>query len=235
MGAVTADAITAPLLEGHLREWLGAWPPGGAIDVVGSPARTRPAWDGSVVRVLGVATPEAAVLSVPPSDVATVGDVVGPLRDRGVRQRIVASLGEHSKVLGRGVFRWSTDVAPHDALPDAGEWVDADDARVPDWLRPFNHPQVLIAWDDDGRYGAGVGIKRHDPVGHELAVVTEERLRGRGMGRRLIAQAARRVLADGGLPTYLHGPKNTASARVADAVGFPDRGWSIYSLFDVPS
>ena len=76
---------------------------------------------------------------------------------------------------------------------------------------------------EDGAYGAGVGIKRHDPIGHELAVVTTARLQGRGLARRLVAQAGRRILDEDGLPTYLHDRRNEASARVADAVGFPDR------------
>jgi hypothetical protein len=29
---------------------------------------------------------------------------------------------------------------------------------------------------------------------------------------------------------YLHGDHNAASARVADASGFPDRGWHIIEL-----
>jgi hypothetical protein len=33
------------------------------------------------------------------------------------------------------------------------------------------------------------------------------------------------VLDEGALPTYLHSPANLASAAVAEAAGFPDRGW----------
>jgi len=47
-----------------------------------------------------------------------------------------------------------------------------------------------------------------------------------------VAQAARRVLADGAVPTYLHAFDNEASARVADAAGFPDRGWHVFELFE---
>lgn len=231
---MNGDDDTERLVAAHLRAWLGRWPPRATVDVVGADVRTDPAWDGSLMRVVGVATPRRAVLSVPPADADAVRAASGPLDDRAVRRRIVTALGADGQVLGRGVFRWSTRVARPADLPDAGDWVDRDDPRVPAWLRPFNYPQVLIAWDRSGSYGAGVGIKRHDAVGRELAVVTEERLRGQGLGRRLIAQAARRVLAEGGLPTYLHGRGNDASARVADAVGFPDRGWSIYSLFDAP-
>jgi GNAT superfamily N-acetyltransferase len=219
------------LLVRHLRGWLGAWPPIDALDVVGADLRRRPGWDGAAHELVGVGTPERTLLSVPPDRVDAVTAVSGPLEDPSVRRRIVDAVGAGDKVLGRGVFRWSTNVASVDELPDAGEWVDPADPRVPAWLRPFNHPRVLVAWSDDGAYGAGVGIKRHDEVGHELAVVTTPALQGRGIGRRLVAQAARAVLAAGGLPTYLHDRRNAASAHVADAVGFPDHGWSVYGLF----
>ena len=85
---------------------------------------------------------------------------------------------------------------------------------------------MLIARDpESGAYLAGVGIKHHDTYGRELAVGTEEAARGRGLARRLVAQAARRIIDEGGVPTYQHDPSNVASARVADASGFPDRGW----------
>lgn len=225
--ALDADA----LLTRHLRGWLGSWPPVSAIDVVGAEARIRPGWDGEVHALVGVGTPQRTLLSVPPARVAATVAAVGPLHDRKVRRRVVEAVGASGKVLGRGVFRWSTRVAGTDALPDVGEWVDPADPRLPGWLRPFNHSRVLIAWTDEGAYGAGVGIKRHDEVGHEIAVVTTPALQGRGIARRLVAQAARDVLADGGLPTYLHDPANAASAHVADVVGFPDRGWSVWALF----
>lgn len=225
------EAAASPLLTAHLRGWLGAWPPARPVDVVGAAVRTRPGWDGTVAELVGVGTPACTLLSVLPERAAAVAGVAGRLSDQDVRRSVVAALGVTDRMLGEGTFRWSERVAGNDALPDAGDWVDPTDPRVPEWLRPFNYPQVLIAWGDDGTYGAGVGIKRHDPVGHELAVVTEPDLRGRGIGRRLVAQAARRVLDEGGLPTYLHGQGNVASARVADAVGFVDRGWSVYGLF----
>jgi len=61
-------------------------------------------------------------------------------------------------------------------------------------------------------------------------VATEEHLRGRGLARRLVAQAARRVAEEGAVATYLHAVTNTASARVADASGFPDTGWWVLGL-----
>lgn len=93
------------------------------------------------------------------------------------------------------------------------------------WLHPFGS-DVLVALDDDA-YVAGVGLKRHDDHARELAVVTSEQARGRGLARRLVAQAARRVIDEGRVPTYLHGLDNEASARVAVASGFPDRGWQV--------
>ncbi|MFD0823122.1 GNAT family N-acetyltransferase, partial [Micromonospora zhanjiangensis] len=74
-------------------------------------------------------------------------------------------------------------------------------------------------------------VKRHDRYGRELAVGTDPAAEGRGLARRLVAQAARRVLDEGAVPTYLHAPDNVASARVAEAAGFADRGWSMYGLF----
>jgi RimJ/RimL family protein N-acetyltransferase len=230
--STTDGARDDTLLMAHLRGWLGAWPPRRDVDVVAADVRDRPAWDGRITPLVGVGTPERALLSVTPARADEVRRVAGPLHDDKVRAAIVRAVGAEGSVIGRGVFRWSTDVPSADVLPDAGEWVSPGDPRVPRWLRPFNYGALLIAWDRDGAYGAGVGIKRHDDVGHEIAVGTSEHLRGRGLARRLVAQAARRVLAEGNLPTYLHDPANTASARVADAAGFRDRGWSVYGLFD---
>jgi GNAT superfamily N-acetyltransferase len=226
-----SDGAADDLLTAHLEAWLGAWPPTTAVDVVGARARLQPGWDGSTAALIGIGTPARTLLSVPPARVETVRRVLGRLDDPAVRRAVVRAVGAPGRILGRGVFRWSRCVAGTRQLPDAGEWVDRADPRVPDWLRPFNYGSVLIAWDDDGAYGAGVGIKRHDPVGHEIAVVTTAVLQGRGLARRLVAQAARRIIDEGGLPTYLHDPANDTSARVADAVGFPDLGWSVYGLF----
>ena len=128
---------------------------------------------------------------------------------------------------GRGVFRWC-----HELVDDTDRdavWVPPDDERVPPWLAVFNG-EVLVHLDEHGRYGAGVGRKHHDACGQELSVATEEHLRGRGLARRLVAQAARRVADEGAVATYLHAVSNTASARVAEAAGFPDTGWSILGL-----
>ena len=129
--------------------------------------------------------------------------------------------------MGTLVFRWSVDPAELEPL---GEWVDPHDGRIPDWLRPFDG-DVLVHWDEQGRYGAGVGRKRHDHAGQELAVGTDPAMRGRGLARRLVATAAERVIDEGAVPTYLHTLDNVASARVADSAGFPDVGWRLLSLW----
>lgn len=220
-------------LDAHLASWLGAWPPvadRGWVDVVGSPRRTASGWDGSVVPVLGVITPDGGVLSVPSAAAGPVRALVGAtsgLGDPTFGPRLAELLDRPGATVGRGVFRWSTLPAP---LPDVGQWLGRDDPRVPAWLRPFSG-QVLVALDDEGRYGAGVGIKEHDPCGHELSVGTEESLRGRGLARRLVVTAARAVLARGGVPTYLHAPDNAPSARAAAAAGFDDRGWQVLALW----
>ena len=45
-----------------------------------------------------------------------------------------------------------------------------------------------------------------------------------------MARGAAAILRAGGVPIYLHGRGNAASARVAEAAGFPDRGWLILGL-----
>lgn len=62
---------------------------------------------------------------------------------------------------------------------------------------------------------ARVGIKRHDELGHEISVGTDPRARGHGLARRVVTQAARRILDQGRIPTYLHAFDNAASSRVA--------------------
>lgn len=226
------DHVPVPdLLVSHLADWLGVWPPHGhGITVVGSHHRVEPGWDDIVHDIIGVSTPVHAVLSVPPDRVERLADVV---RGRSMEEDLAALNAVLPEVMGRpgrlerGLFRWSTQPAD---TPDVGEWVPTDDPRVPEWLKPFNG-DLLIAWDDEGEYGAGVGRKMHDRWGHELSVGTEESLRGRGLGRLLVATVARRVLAEGRIPTYLHAPDNYASAKVADAAGFPDVGWRVLGFW----
>lgn len=219
---------------------LGQWPAGRPIAVVGSNRRVEPAWDGRVYPALGVSAPDGAVLSVPPDYVVAVrlladlddaDGVNGALVDQTLTE-LLDGLPSALDLPGwkpyRGVFRWSVSPAP---LPDAGVWVSADDPTVPEWLRPFGG-EVLIAWHEEtGEYLAGVGIKRHDAYGNELSVGTVPAARGRGLARRLVAQAARHVLDEGAVPTYQHDPANLASARVADAAGFPDRHWTSFGVF----
>lgn len=220
-----------PLLVQHLREWLGAWPPkSSGVTVVGSPKRSRPGWDGKIHDVVGVETPTGAILSVPEHTADRVAAIVGGTdvaADVDVLKYELAHIIGREGHFSRGVFRWSDSPAP---TPECGEWVATDDPRVPEWLHPFND-EVLIVWDDHGNYGAGVGRKKHDRFGHEISVGTETSLRGRGIGRQLVATAARRILADGAIATYLHDETNYASAKVADAAGFPDLGWKILGLW----
>jgi GNAT superfamily N-acetyltransferase len=227
--------VTIPeRLNDHLESWLGAWPPfGTGVSIVPHDLRSEPGWDGKVHDLIGVATSDAAMISVAPDKVAAVRALV---HGRDLREDLDAlakglstALG-HAGNFGRGEFRW-TD-APAD-LPDTGIWIAHDEARfgqLPEWLHPFNG-EVLVALDDSGSYTGGVGRKLHDEFGHELSVGTDESYRGRGLARNLVATAARRVLADGAIPTYLHDHANVASAHVARAAGFPDRGWEILGFW----
>ena len=215
-------------LRRHLAHWLGQWPATAAVTVVGSPRREQPGWDGAVHPLIGVNGGPGCVLSVPPKWVTPVRERVGNGRaGDGWLDALPDTVGLPGRTVYTGVFRWSVRPEP---LPDAGTWVDANAAVVPDWLRVFG-AEVLLAIDPEtGAYLAGVGIKRHDQYGHELAVGTEPAARGRGLARGLVAQAARRVLDEGAVPTYQHAFDNVASAKVAEAAGFPDRGWTSMGL-----
>ena len=217
------DRAAAPAtLVAHLDSWLGRWPPAGPLDVVGSAGRERPGWDGTVYPAVAVAGAGGIVLSVPPARVAAVSALVHRVPPTGVLDGLGPAVGRRSLQSVHRVFRWCTEPAP---LPEAGAWLPVADPRVPAWLRPFGG-EVLVALDGGDDFIAGVGIKWHDRWGGELAVVTARRARGRGLGRRLVAQAARRVLDEGAVPTYQHQAGNVASARVAAAAGFADRGWT---------
>jgi GNAT superfamily N-acetyltransferase len=148
------------------------------------------------------------------------------LGDDGPLDVLPALLGLPERSVERRVYRWTT--APAE-LPHIGTWLPATHPDVPGWLRSFGG-QVLVAVDARGRHLAGVGIKRHDRLVHELSVGTEPHARGRGLARLLVAQAAAHLLAQGVVPTYLHVSDNEASARVAMAAGFPDHGWRSLAL-----
>lgn len=221
-----------PQLVAHLRSWVGSWPPpsfGPALTVVGDPARSRAGWDGQVHPATGVLRADGrGVLSVPPAKAEVL---VSGCVDQ-VLDRVPAALGLVGGVY-RGVFRWTTSPAPTSDLLPAGEWLPVSDPRVPDWLGPFGG-LVLVALQNDV-YVAGVGLKKHDDHARELAVVTTEAARGKGLARRLVAQAARRVVDEGRVATYLHAPDNEASARVAGAAGFVDRGWQVLGFLPTPT
>jgi RimJ/RimL family protein N-acetyltransferase len=117
------------------------------------------------------------------------------------------------------MYRWTGSPTPLDPL---GEWMSWDDPVVPPWLHPFGGDVLVHV--EGGAYVGGVGLKRHDDHAWEISVGTEETARGRGIARRLVVTAARRVLDEGKVPTYLHDLRNHASARVAEACGLHDRG-----------
>jgi GNAT superfamily N-acetyltransferase len=213
-------------LDRHLRTWLGRWPgDGSGLDVVAWPGREKPGWDGHVHPAVGVRNGDGdGVLSVPATAVARVRELVA---GDDLLTGLPAAVGRPGGAAYAGVFRWTLDPAP---LPDVGVWVPSVHAAVPDWLRVFGGEVLVVLDPETGGYLAGVGVKCHDAYGRELAVGTVERARGQGLARRLVAQAARRVLDDGAVPTYLHDPANVSSAKTADAAGFPDRGWTVLAV-----
>jgi GNAT superfamily N-acetyltransferase len=222
-GALPPEDEVVDRLTRHLRSWLGAWPPTGDLTVVASASRVEPGWDGRVRPFAGVGTPGGTVLSVAPERL-DAARAAGSTLDE-VLDALPAILGQPAGVVGRGVYRYA--VSPS-AVEPVGDWFPADDPDVPAWLRPFGGDVLMVR--EGGRYVAGLGIKRHDDLGREVAVATEEAWRGRGLARGLVVRAAVAILADGGVPIYLHGRGNAASGRVAEAAGFPDLGWFILGL-----
>ena len=63
-------------------------------------------------------------------------------------------------------------------------------------------------------------------------MVTDEGHRGADWPGDWSLRPRRQVIANGAIPTYLHDHRNLASAHVADAAGFPDRGWLVLALWD---
>ncbi|MGC4896342.1 GNAT family N-acetyltransferase [Micromonospora sp. DT31] len=211
----------------HLATWLGQWPAGPGLHVVRSHRRARPAWDGRLRPAIAVATGDSTVLSVATDRVEAVRALVRRRPPGEWLAELPATVGTPEFTAHTSVLRWCVDPAP---LPEVGEWLPPTLPDLPPWLKLFDR-EVLLVRDADGAYLAGAGIKRHDAYGHELAVGTVPAARGRGLARRLVAQAARRVLDEGAVPTYLHDPVNHASARVAEAAGFPDRGFTSFGVF----
>jgi len=228
--ASRAGSATPALLELHLQRRLGAWPPQAAIEVVEDQGRVSTGWDGQPHPFLGVGSSDGLVLSVAPGKGRQVEAAVAglPVGGAAFLDALTHVVGERDRPVVQTVFRWCTDPAP---LDDVGVWLDRDDPTVPDWLRPFSG-RVLVARDAGGNVLSGVGVKRHDSIGHELAVVTTSAARGRGLAAALVAQAARSILSQDALPTYLHLATNTASAHVAERAGFEDTGWIGLALQD---
>lgn len=230
----TTAAVTAmPLmLRRHLAGWAGALPTSDELLVVASSRNAQPGWDGRPQLLTGIADPAGrTVVAVPPAAAAELLARHQPARGARSLALLPGILGRAGHTVERVAFRWT--VAPAD-LPEAGVWVDTASPRLPGWLRPFGG-QALVAFDEQGDYLAGVGIKRHDEQGHEISVGTEPQARGRGLARHLVAQAARHILDQDRIPTYLHTSDNLASSRVAAAAGFPDHGWSALMLSDEPA
>jgi hypothetical protein len=164
-GDATEGAAT-DRLAAHLTTWLGAWPPQDGLTVVESPARSAPGWDGRVYEAVGVSTPSGAVLSVPEGRAAAVRALGAQWP--GLPAVLAGALDRAGLPVWLGTLRWTLE--PSD-LPEAGQWLAATDPRLPEWLHPFGG-EALVALVD-GAYAAGVGLKRHDRYGVELAVGTE--------------------------------------------------------------
>lgn len=220
------DTTVRRRLDDHIQQWLGVWPPQIQYQIVVAPERDLPGWDGVAHPIQGIHSPEGSIVAVSPQyahlfrDIDPEALILDLLRTPDANPRVSTRLGIPVRA-GMPVFRWSERAAEQ---PEIGEWVLAEDPRLPDWLRPFGG-DVLAAFDERDSYVAGVGLKVHNHLAQEISVGTERDYQGRGYGRMLVAQATRSIIARGGIPIYQHDARNISSARVAEAAGFPDRGW----------
>ncbi len=224
------EATVRERLHAHFRLWLGIVPDPARPQLIVSSRRDEPGWDGKIRPIQGVTGPGGSVLAVSPAygrlvDDLEVDTVFADAASSGASALLEARLGVPVSV-GLSIFRWSERVLD---LPDAGKWFGSDDPRIPEWLRPFTGG-VLVVFDENGAYQAGVGLKRHNEVCREIAVGTDPEHRGQGFATQLVAQAGRRIIAEGGVPIYQHGGENEASGSVADGAGFPDRGWRMLEI-----
>lgn len=218
-------------LQAFLASRLGKWPPESTLEMRSCDLRDDPRWDGKAVAFLGIESPYDTVLTYSPTifpdadalDPIAVEDELG---NSETHMTIPVIFGHEGMHFGRAVFRYLGEFVD---LPEVGTWVDPTDARLPDWLKPFNGG-VLVHWADDGGYAGGVGLKLHNEFGIEISVGVNPAFRGRGLAQALVAQSAREIWNRGAIPLYLHGTHNAASARVADKAGFPDRGWHIIEM-----
>jgi len=228
--ATSNDINVRNRLDDYFRRWLGAVPQPDCAQLIVTGIRDEPGWDGKVRPIQGVTGPEGTVLAVSPAFAHRFAgvDLDALFRDAGLpdaHDRLQATLGV-AVSFGMPTFRWAETAADH---PEIGEWVDNDDQRIPDWLRIFNGG-VLATFDDAENYQAGVGLKRHNDIAREISVGTDPEHRGQGYATQLVAQAARTIIGEGGVPIYQHGGENDASGRVADLAGIPDRGWHMLEI-----
>lgn len=227
--AVPGMSRAAPAkLVAHLQSWLGAWPPPpGEVQVIGSDRREAATGGKWWLPALAISAPHGTVLSLPPRAVDAVRQLPPDVDSPGFWEAVAALIPGTDPVPGRAVFRWTERPAE---FSEVGGWIDPGDPRVPNWLRGFDG-DVLVAFDERHGYVAGAGRKQHDLHGHEISVGTEPVAQGHGLARGLVAHLARRILADGAIPTYIHEATNVPSCRVAEAVGFADRGWRVTALW----
>lgn len=224
------DSVVRKRLDAHFLRWLGAIPQPGQPRLIVTAVRDESGWDGKVRPIQGVTGPAGTVLAVSPSVAARFTDVDLEMLFRDAARpdahaRLQARLGVPVS-FGMPTFRWAEKPATG---PEIGEWVEVDDPRIPDWLRLFNGG-VLAAFDDQGSYLAGVGLKRHNDIAREISVGTDPQHRGQGHASQLVAQAARRIVTEGSVAIYQHSGGNDASGRVADNAGIPDRGWRMLEI-----
>ncbi|HOF89391.1 MAG TPA: GNAT family N-acetyltransferase [Armatimonadota bacterium] len=200
--------------------------------------RAGPRWMGWMVPVdcvrLGGASPDTGVLSLTPKLAQAYARQAqrlvsadsylppnGQALIRFMREHLPTAVPKvhHILFVNEAAFTPAPDVYPVGALRE-------NDPHA-DWYRLHFDGPVFVARNEWGHIVSWAALKCKSDDVWELAVVTDAPYRGRGLARSVVTRATRAALDTGKLPIYLYDVSNTASARVAQALGYQFYGYEL--------
>lgn len=194
------------------------------VHVLASPNRERASWHGYTLPVLLLGHAGSVVISVERALLARVrevasaaGETLDPeaagelLRPAEERHPQGKALSGYALYCEPGEFTPRLDHPTDELKPSDSQW---DDMRY-----HFDGP-VFVARAEGGDVTSWAGIKCKDEHVWEIAVVTEEAYRRRGLARVVVSAATRYILEHGAVPLYVHPSSNEVSGRVARGLGY---------------
>jgi GNAT superfamily N-acetyltransferase len=196
------------------------------VRLFASPSRETPGWCGFRLPLLAVAHSDAALVSVEPALLPEAGailhgngasdglslEAIGALR-RLARERYPRS----QSLCGRALYCEAGRFRPHESAPV--ERLDAEDPKCETLREHFDGP-VFVARAQGGEVASWAAIKLKGEDVWEIAVTTEARYQGRGLGTLVVSAATRHILEQGRVPLYVHDETNLPSGKVARRLGY---------------